>query len=82
MLGLEEVLQVESIGCSDFRVSCAQFIENIALDRKWDERVQQKEEGYGIVVAQLKHAEGQILEEREKTAAAKREIQKREQRTP
>ena len=31
-------------------------------------------------MAQLKHAEGQILEEREKTAAAKREIQKREQR--
>eukprot|EP00434_Breviolum_minutum_P034796 symbB.v1.2.030801.t1/scaffold3509.1/size56090/4 len=54
--------------------------ENIALDRKWDERVQQKEEGYGIVVAELQHAEGQILEEREKTAAAKREIQKRDQR--
>eukprot|EP00437_Effrenium_voratum_P004168 CAMPEP_0181424488 /NCGR_PEP_ID=MMETSP1110-20121109/14672_1 /TAXON_ID=174948 /ORGANISM="Symbiodinium sp., Strain CCMP421" /LENGTH=1062 /DNA_ID=CAMNT_0023547651 /DNA_START=106 /DNA_END=3294 /DNA_ORIENTATION=- len=54
--------------------------ENMALDRKWDDRVQLKEEGYGIVVAQLKHAEGQILEEREKTAAAKREIQKRDQR--
>jgi len=54
--------------------------ENIELDRKWDERVMIKEEGYGIVVAQLKHAEGQILEERERTAAAKREIKKRDQR--
>ncbi|CAE7235043.1 unnamed protein product [Symbiodinium sp. CCMP2592] len=54
--------------------------DNIALDRKWDERVQQKEEGYGILVAQLKHAEGQILEEREKTLAAKKEIQRRDAR--
>mmetsp|Transcript_23593 Transcript_23593/g.54844 ORF Transcript_23593/g.54844 Transcript_23593/m.54844 type:complete len:1073 (+) Transcript_23593:54-3272(+) len=54
--------------------------ENIELDRKWDERVQKKEEGYGILVSQLKHAEGQILEERERTAAAKREIQRRDQR--
>ncbi|CAE7610154.1 unnamed protein product [Symbiodinium natans] len=54
--------------------------ENMALDRKWDERVQQKEEGYGILVAQLQHAEGQILEEREKTAAAKKEIQRRDAR--
>jgi len=54
--------------------------ENLELERKWDERVMIKEEGYGIVVAQLKHAEGQILEERERTAAAKKEIKKRDQR--
>jgi len=54
--------------------------ENVTLDLLWDDRVQLKEEGYGIVVAQLAHAEGQILEEREKTKAAMKEIKKREER--
>eukprot|EP00933_Yihiella_yeosuensis_P058768 TRINITY_DN5945_c1_g1_i1.p1 TRINITY_DN5945_c1_g1~~TRINITY_DN5945_c1_g1_i1.p1 ORF type:complete len:1108 (+),score=356.04 TRINITY_DN5945_c1_g1_i1:108-3431(+) len=52
---------------------------NIEIDDKWEKRVVIKEEGYGIVVAQLKYAEGQILEEREKTKRALKEIQRRDE---
>merc|ERR1712228_328358 len=49
-----------------------------AIDKEWDRKVQSKEEGYGKVVAQLKYAEGQIVEERGRTAAALATVKKRE----
>mmetsp|Transcript_74209 Transcript_74209/g.147032 ORF Transcript_74209/g.147032 Transcript_74209/m.147032 type:complete len:1075 (-) Transcript_74209:27-3251(-) len=47
-------------------------------DKDWDRKVQSKEEGYQLVVAQLAYAEGQILEERSRTAAALATAKKRE----
>jgi hypothetical protein len=44
----------------------------------WNDRVQQKEEGYGNVVAQLKFAEGQIEQERGRTTKALQVVRKRE----
>jgi len=49
-----------------------------ADDQEWDKRVQKKEEGYGLVVANLAYAEGQILEERGRTQAALETVRRRE----
>mmetsp|Transcript_1124 Transcript_1124/g.3109 ORF Transcript_1124/g.3109 Transcript_1124/m.3109 type:complete len:1078 (-) Transcript_1124:268-3501(-) len=48
-------------------------------DQEWDKKIQSKEEGYQLVVAQLAYAEGQILEERQRTAAAIATIKRREE---
>lgn len=48
-------------------------------DKEWDLKVQAKEEGYQLIVAQLAYAEGQIREERERTAAAIATIKRREE---
>lgn len=48
------------------------------LDKEWDVRVQKKEEGYMKLVAELRYAEGQIVEERERVEACKREIAARD----
>jgi chromosome segregation ATPase len=48
------------------------------LDRDWDKRVQVKEEGYQRVTAELAYAEGQIEEERLRTAAKVKELNLRE----
>lgn len=48
------------------------------LDNLWDHRVQKKEEGYGLVCANLAFAEGQILEERRRTEVARETIRRRE----
>lgn len=53
------------------------FGDNQALDTLWDGRVQIKEEGYGLVTAQLQYAEGQILEERRQTELAVNEINRK-----
>lgn len=54
--------------------------EREELDKEWDRRVQQKEEGYGLVCANLAFAEGQIVEERGRTAAALATVKKLERR--
>jgi len=48
------------------------------LDKAWDGRIQKKEEGYKKVTGELAFAEGQIVEERERTAARLREVRARE----
>mmetsp|Transcript_98224 Transcript_98224/g.254019 ORF Transcript_98224/g.254019 Transcript_98224/m.254019 type:complete len:1094 (-) Transcript_98224:37-3318(-) len=48
------------------------------IDKEWDRRIQEKEEGYGKVCAQLKFAEGQIMQERERVAQRDATIRKLE----
>lgn len=52
--------------------------EQEALDAEWDRRVQVKEEGYGLVVAQLKYAESQILEERQRVLEMEHVVKRRD----
>jgi len=47
-------------------------------DQEWDRRVQKKEEGYGLVVADLAFAQGQIVEERKRTEDARETVRKRD----
>merc|ERR1719160_37734 len=44
----------------------------------WDKRVQEKEKGYNKVVAELAFAEGQIVEERKRTAIQIEKVKARE----
>eukprot|EP00928_Gymnodinium_smaydae_P058569 TRINITY_DN4175_c0_g1_i1.p1 TRINITY_DN4175_c0_g1~~TRINITY_DN4175_c0_g1_i1.p1 ORF type:complete len:1095 (-),score=408.45 TRINITY_DN4175_c0_g1_i1:485-3769(-) len=48
------------------------------IDRTWNKRIQKKEEGYQRITAELAFAEGQILEERKRTAAKVKEVKQRE----
>lgn len=48
------------------------------MDKEWDRRVQEKEDGYNRVCAQLKFAEGQIVEERQRVAHRDMIIKRRE----
>merc|ERR1719238_2012991 len=44
----------------------------------WDKRVQEKEKGYNKAIAELAFAEGQIVEERKRTAVEKEKVKARE----
>lgn len=52
--------------------------EKQRIEHGWETKVQGKEEGYGKVVAQLKFAESQVVEERGRTAAMLATVKKRD----